>query len=171
MSIGISAQNSICGIDGIEVGIQANLGRSFSKLNIGVLLESSAPPVFWSGLMFADSDCGALLGPYFKIGIPAFDYFRFQYITNEWICCSPARGYLEAELKVPVCSTPTLRFGSTRFFYLGLGYYKKSCGPEKASIIIGLTNLWYGQSFSSGMWIEGTIHKIEAGLTFGLWDH
>jgi len=170
-SIGMNAQNSICGISGAEFGIQADLCSSSAKMNIGVLPSLPGLPILWFGLTFTDFECKLLAGPYFKIGIPGFDVARFQYLTNEWRCFSRSSRYMEIEMRIPLClSGNVLRVGNVCFPYLGLGYYKESCGSEQTTPIIGLTHLWYNQGRSAGVWIEATLYKIETGFTFGLWS-
>lgn len=170
LSIGVSAQNSICGIGGVEIGARTNPCQSFDKLNIGLLPTWVGSPIFWLGLTLASPECGLLVGPYLKIGIPGFDLIRFQYLSSAWCCSSSGCQYLEAELRIPVCSPTIQRFRNTRFLYCGLGYYNENCSPEQTTLIVGLTNLWYGQARSAGLWIEATFYKLEAGFTFGFWD-
>jgi len=170
LSIGMSAQSSICGIGGVEVGIHADPCSDFPELNIGLLPSWSGPPIFWLGLTFANPEYELLVGPYVKLGIPGFDVIRLEYLSNTWCCSWPSSQYLEAELRVPICSSIIQRFRNTCFFYAGLGYYNKNCDPEQATFILGLTNLWYGQGLSAGVWAEATLYKIETGVTFGSWD-
>jgi len=183
VALELNARSPICGVEGLEFGVQYNPCLLSPEVNVGAIPSCSGTSFFWIGLTAARIECQDLLiGSCFKIGIPGFDIVRGRYLTNRWsrwsqrgcfASCSYSE-YWELKVKIPVCVPKNWsNAGTPCLFYVGLGAFSldtDSHFDQQSGFLLGAATLYIAPSgWSNGAWIECSYAGLEIGFSIGAW--